>query len=231
MATTNDVAAVRQFLGLASYYRRYIKYFADIAAPLNKLTQKGIQFQWLNECSAAFRKLKDHLVQATIRHFQLTTDHAPLQWLSAQKMEGMLCRWALALQEYDFKIVYRKGSANANANALSRCVRDECALTLAAPQYSPTELQKAQQNDEILVRVREARLHSEDPPQGPEWRQHPLRRYRQLWSQLRISDHVLCRVYARSNCRLHHGPDTSYETTTASSNPKSQCSNCSTSRS
>ena len=33
----------------------------------------------------------------------LNTDHAPLQWLSAQKMEGMLCRWALAMQEYDFK--------------------------------------------------------------------------------------------------------------------------------
>ena len=54
------------------------------------------------------------------RHFQLLTDHAPLQWLSAQKMEGMLCRWALAMQEYDFHIVYRKGSLNANADALSR---------------------------------------------------------------------------------------------------------------
>ena len=48
------------------------------------------------------------------------TDHAPLQWLSAQKMEGMLCRWALAMQEFSFDISYRKGSLNGNADALSR---------------------------------------------------------------------------------------------------------------
>ena len=40
--------------------------------------------------------------------FQIQTDHAPLQWLSAQQMEGLLCRWALALQEYSFTIVHRK---------------------------------------------------------------------------------------------------------------------------
>ena len=51
--------------------------------------------------------------------FLLNTDHAPLQWLSAQKVESMLCRWALVMQEYDFKIVYRKGSLNTNADALS----------------------------------------------------------------------------------------------------------------
>ena len=262
-----NVAAVRQFLGLASYYRRYIRNFADIAASLNELTQKGREFKWSLECSLAFKKLKDHLIQAPIlayptfekgasefvlqidasavglgavleqnsrvvayasrsltaaernysviqreclavvyalkqfrhyllgRHFQLITDRAPLQWLPAQKMEGMLCRWALALQEYDFKITYCKGSANANADALSRCGREECALTLATPQYTPTELQQAQREDEVVSKVREARSHSEDQPQGPEWRQQPLRRYRQLWSQLLINNGVLCREY------------------------------------
>ena len=45
--------------------------------------------------------------------FQLWTDHAPLQWLSAQRMEGLLCQWALTLQEYSFTIVYRKGYSTA----------------------------------------------------------------------------------------------------------------------
>ena len=54
------------------------------------------------------------------RSFQLWTDHKPLQWLSEQRMEGMLCRWALALQEYNFTVEYRKGSHNDNADALSR---------------------------------------------------------------------------------------------------------------
>ena len=38
------------------------------------------------------------------RPFKILTDHAPLQWLSAQKMEGLLARWALAIQEYEFTI-------------------------------------------------------------------------------------------------------------------------------
>ena len=36
------------------------------------------------------------------------TDHAPLQWLSAQKMEGLLQRWALAMQEYAFAVCIGK---------------------------------------------------------------------------------------------------------------------------
>jgi len=53
------------------------------------------------------------------RKFQLVTDHAPLQWLSSQKMEGLLARWALATQEFDFTISYCKGVEHGNANALS----------------------------------------------------------------------------------------------------------------
>ena len=38
--TPTDVTTLRQFIGLASYYQRYIKKFDDIADPLHKLTQK-----------------------------------------------------------------------------------------------------------------------------------------------------------------------------------------------
>ena len=41
-----DEAEVRRFLGLASYYCKYIDKFADIAAPLHQLTQKDTPFQW-----------------------------------------------------------------------------------------------------------------------------------------------------------------------------------------
>ena len=57
--------------------------------------------------------------------FTVLTDHAPLQCLSAQKMEGLLARWALAIQEYDFTIRYRKGGQNNNADALSRLPQPE----------------------------------------------------------------------------------------------------------
>ena len=173
-----NATEVRQFLGLASYYRRYIHQFADIAKSLNALTQKATAFEWTGECQDAFNSLKRKLTQAPIlaypsfhqsaspfvlqtdasavglgavleqdghviayasrtlnkaeqnygviqkecvavvftlkqfchyllgRPFRLITDHEPLQWLSAQKMEGMLSRWALAMQEFCFTIEY-----------------------------------------------------------------------------------------------------------------------------
>ena len=53
------VTEERQFFGLASYYRRYIQQFADIATPLHHLTEKSVTFVWTEECQKAFQKLKD----------------------------------------------------------------------------------------------------------------------------------------------------------------------------
>ena len=146
------------------------------------------------ECLAVVYALKQFRHYLLGRHFQILTDHAPLQWLSAQKMEGMLCRWMLAMQEYDFQIVYRKGSSNSNADALSH-IAIPCAVTLALPHYNIRELQAAQHADNIISTLLQARSHSHTPPQGREWRRHPLQRYKQLWSQLQIVDGVLCRSY------------------------------------
>jgi hypothetical protein len=49
--------ATRSFMGLCTYYRRFISGFADIAKPLTKLTERKISFQWTSEGQAAFEKL------------------------------------------------------------------------------------------------------------------------------------------------------------------------------
>ena len=105
------------------------------------------------------------LLRERRRRFQILTDHTPLQWMSAQKMDGMLhvCHWALAIQEYDFKIVYRKGSQNANADALSRLQTSPCAATMAIPYHSATELHKAQLRDSTIDKVCRARSQSSTP--------------------------------------------------------------------
>ena len=59
-----DVTALRHFLGLTSYYRRYIRQFSEIAAPLHALTQKGIPFSWNDKCKESFKMLKECLVSA-----------------------------------------------------------------------------------------------------------------------------------------------------------------------
>ena len=45
-------------MGLAKYYRRFVKGFAHIANPLNALTKKGVKFEWTQSCADAFDKLK-----------------------------------------------------------------------------------------------------------------------------------------------------------------------------
>lgn len=61
-----NTSELRSFLGLASYYRRFIRDFATIASPLHKLTQKGQAFQWNEACEHAFAQLKAALVGAPV---------------------------------------------------------------------------------------------------------------------------------------------------------------------
>ncbi|GBG93162.1 hypothetical protein CBR_g59765 [Chara braunii] len=57
---------VQAFLGLASYYRRFIKGFAGIAKPLTNLLKKEEQLIWTPECEAAFQALKEALTSAPV---------------------------------------------------------------------------------------------------------------------------------------------------------------------
>ena len=61
-----NVKEVRGFLGLCSYYRKFVKNFADIARPLHRLTEKDIKFIWTEECEGAFVTLKVALTSAPI---------------------------------------------------------------------------------------------------------------------------------------------------------------------
>jgi hypothetical protein len=53
------VLEIRSFLGLAGYYRRFIKDFSKIAKPMMKLLEKNKVFEWTKECQASFEVLKD----------------------------------------------------------------------------------------------------------------------------------------------------------------------------
>ena len=79
-ATKTDV---RAFLGLASYYRRFIHHFAAVALPLTHLT-KEVPFLWESEHQEAFEALKDRLCNAPVLvrpdfsvEFTLATDWQP----------------------------------------------------------------------------------------------------------------------------------------------------------
>ena len=70
--TPMNSVELQQFLGFATYYRRFVNRFADIAAPLYKLTQKQVPYRWNQVCEDAFLTLKHHLTSAPILAFPRT---------------------------------------------------------------------------------------------------------------------------------------------------------------
>ncbi|GJU47799.1 putative reverse transcriptase domain-containing protein, partial [Tanacetum coccineum] len=65
-ASPKTPTEIRQFLGLAGYYRRFIEGFSKIARPMTKLTQKSVKFEWGEKAEAAFQLLKQRLCSAPI---------------------------------------------------------------------------------------------------------------------------------------------------------------------
>ncbi|GJT04495.1 putative reverse transcriptase domain-containing protein [Tanacetum coccineum] len=65
-ASPKTPTEIRQFLGLAGYYRRFIEGFSKIAKSMTKLTQKGVKFDWGDKEEAAFQLIKQKLCSAPI---------------------------------------------------------------------------------------------------------------------------------------------------------------------
>ena len=80
-----DVSTLRSFLGLASYYRRFVPGFSKVAEPLFALTRKNASFKWNEACCKAFEQLKTLLTSAPLlifpnfgKAFHLETDASAL---------------------------------------------------------------------------------------------------------------------------------------------------------
>jgi hypothetical protein len=78
------VTNVRSFLGLTEYYRKYVRSYVRLAAPLFELTRKDVDFVWDVGCQQAFQALRTALVEAPIlirldfeRSFYLDVDWSP----------------------------------------------------------------------------------------------------------------------------------------------------------
>ena len=78
---------VKRFIGFASYYRRFIPKFADIAEPLNNLTRSKTKFVWDDECQRAFDLLKEKLIESILTQ------------LDKDGHEQVICYGSRALQD------------------------------------------------------------------------------------------------------------------------------------
>lgn len=287
--TPRSVKELKSFLGMASYYRRFVANFASLAGPLNRLTREDVSFTWTKLEDRAFQELKRQLcgtpvlaypnfeqtfylktdasdtavgailsqtvngeerpvayasrqlnraesnysateketlaVVWAVAHFRpylygsqfvVITDHQPLTFLRPIKHpKGRLARWLNELSQYDFTVNYKSGATHTDADALSRqpitSTQNQqpeaeeshgdnivpCCTTGMVAEYTRSDLAQLQREDPILRTVIR-RLESYDHPPPPlgRWRRGALRRYRQLWQQLEISENILCRVCA-----------------------------------
>ena len=64
--TLTKVTELRSFLGLANYYRRFIKGYSKVAYPLTDLLMKERKWEWDAECQVAFQKLKDAITSESV---------------------------------------------------------------------------------------------------------------------------------------------------------------------
>ncbi|GBG88009.1 hypothetical protein CBR_g46380 [Chara braunii] len=61
--TPRTLTELRSFLGLANYYKKFVRNFSTIAAPLRRLLKKEIIWKWDKDCTSAMKKLKQALIE------------------------------------------------------------------------------------------------------------------------------------------------------------------------
>ena len=119
--TPTDVSGLRSFLGLASYYRRYIQRFAGIAAPLHHLTSKGVAFHWDTACQSAFEELKVEPTKTPVlafpdfsqaaAPFHLQTDASARGIGAVLKQDGHVIAYTsrvLSSEERNYSVIQRE---------------------------------------------------------------------------------------------------------------------------
>ena len=130
-------------------------------------------------------------------HFTLLTDHNPLTSLKGIKdVGGRLARWMLFLQQFDFNIQYKKGSANSNADTLSRRPPEhpEVAVLAIFPFLADLDtLVKAQQEDPQLANLKRPIDQGTFPTHCP-------RGFRKCF----LKQELLCREYTESATQMTH---------------------------
>ena len=134
LTAPSTVKEVQQFIGLASYYRKFIKGFAGIAAPLHDLVKKNQGFIWTKVHQDAFEELRQRLLQPPIlrypdmdRDFILMTDASgyAIGAVLGQRVEG----------EKDHVIAYASRKLKKEEMKYSTIEREGLAIVFATQQF------------------------------------------------------------------------------------------------
>ena len=130
-----NVKEVRSFLGLCSYYRRFVKGFSNLASPLYNLTKLGVKFCWNEECEKAFQELKKILTSEPVvalpdftRRFYLQTDASltGIGWTLSQRYDNL-----------EKAVIYGGRRLDESEQRLSVIEREALAIVTAVKKLHP----------------------------------------------------------------------------------------------
>lgn len=130
-----NVTDIKAFLGLASYYRKFIEGFSKTAAPLTHLLKKNTEFFWTDSCAQSFAELKAKLISAPILQyprfnepFILTTD-ASGKALGAILSQGKIGK--------DLPVAYASRILNSAETRYSTTERELLAVVWGVNHFKP----------------------------------------------------------------------------------------------
>ncbi|GBN91988.1 Retrovirus-related Pol polyprotein from transposon 412 [Araneus ventricosus] len=163
---------LRSFLGLCTYYRRFVKNFSTIARPLHKLTEAKSNFNWTDECEKSFNSLKQALTSSPILTYPRTDKDFILDTDASNEGIGAVLSQNTGNEE---RVI-----AYTSARAWIPGLR---------------EIQKAQLEDPAIKPILEKKL-----AERPSWQEiapesPATKRYWALWDSLHLKDGVLYRKW------------------------------------
>ncbi|XP_046663083.1 uncharacterized protein K02A2.6-like [Homalodisca vitripennis] len=209
--TPRNKHEVRSFLGLCTYYRRFVKGYADIAKPLTKLTEEQRKFEWTSESSEAFGILKTALCSAPILGFPRFGEKFIVDTDASDVGIGGVLSQVQDGQE-------TVGKKHSNADALSRrpcpegckhCSKVEeknpsaevrCVTVEPASGWEMSELRNEQLGDtEIGPLLREVEAGTRPSWEDIAARDHLYKSYWAQWDSMKIKNGVLIRIWEAPN--------------------------------
>lgn len=136
MSPPTDISGLRRFLGMTSYYRRFIEGYARKAEPLTRLLRKSCLYKWNDDCQKAFETLKRSLTEAPILRYPDFTK--PFRLYTDASTKGL---GAILAQEDDehqeYVVAYASRTLNSQERKYSITELECLAIVWSVNYYRP----------------------------------------------------------------------------------------------
>ncbi|XP_073136996.1 uncharacterized protein [Henckelia pumila] len=141
-----NATEIRSFLGLAGYYRKFIKGFSSIAVPLTSLTKKNAKYVWRPQCQRSFDQLNEALTSAPV--LEMPVDHQEfIVYTDASKMGlGVVLMQSgkVEIQRFELKIYSSGHAPSLSALIVQPTLQDR----IKEGQSTDEQLQRMKRKDE-----------------------------------------------------------------------------------